>query len=249
MNNYIVRETTHYCNISVKACSPMITHKIDFYDLTFVLSGSMTYIVDGKTYVIGKNDALFLPPGTLCSRLPGNEPVHYVSFNFRSFPELKPSFDILMPNCISKDIRKLVSVFPQSHLSPYYHSHEKISSLLNYILFELIDINSAKSSNEHVLKITNYVEVHLSDKLTLDTICREVNLSREYTSYIFKKETGKTLINYINERKMLLAKELILGHEMSLIDISIHLGYENYNYFSRLFKKFFDVTPISIKNR
>ena len=48
---------------------------------------------------------------------------------------------------------------------------------------------------------------------------------------------------------MLLAKELVLRNEMSLSDLSAYLGYENYNYFSRLFKRYFDVTPISLKNR
>ena len=249
MTCYPVREITHYCNISVPACSHMIPHKIDFYDLTFVLSGSMTYISDGKTYTLGKNDALLLPPGSFCSRLAGTEPTHYVSFNFHPSSEASLDFDIFMPKCISSDIRKLVSVFPQSHLSPYYHSKEKVANMLGYILFELADITAARSSNGYVLKITNYIEAHITERLSLDIISREVNLSREYTCAIFKKETGKTLINYINERKMLLAKELIQNREMSLSSISVYLGYDNYNYFSRLFRKHFDVTPISIKKK
>ena len=55
------------------------------------------------------------------------------------------------------------------------------------------------------------------------------------------------LTEYVNERKMLLAKEFILNREMSLADISTYLGYDNYNYFSRLFKQYLGVTPISLK--
>ena len=58
---------------------------------------------------------------------------------------------------------------------------------------------------------------------------------------------GKTLTDYVNERKMLLAKELILNGEMSLTDISTYLGFDNYNYFSRLFKQYLGITPISLK--
>jgi len=74
-------------------------------------------------------------------------------------------------------------------------------------------------------------------------------LSKEYTSYIFKKEIGKTLTDYVNERKMLLAQELIRNGEMSLTDIAVYLGFENYNYFSRLFKRYVEISPLMFKKR
>ena len=57
----------------------------------------------------------------------------------------------------------------------------------------------------------------------------------------------KSLIYYINERKMRIAKDLLINNEMSLREISAQLGYENYNYFSRLFKKYFGVPPVRMK--
>ena len=83
--------------------------------------------------------------------------------------------------------------------------------------------------------------------MSLQSISREIGLTKEYTANIFKKETKITLTNYINERKMLLAKELILRNEMSLGDLSAYLGYDNYNYFSRLFKRHFGITPTNFK--
>ena len=76
-----------------------------------------------------------------------------------------------------------------------------------------------------------------------------MNLSREYTSYIFKKEMDKTLTAYVNERKLLLAKELIIDGAMTLTDIASYLGYENYNYFSRIFKQNLGITPIALKQK
>jgi len=249
MKNYIVSEITHYCNIITNKCSEITPKKIDFYDLTFVLGGSMTYSANGKTYVLRKNDAIFLKPGTIRGRLSGNETVKYVSFNFHIFPQTVLPFDIYIPNCISSDIKKLLSAFPQSHISPYYHSSEKIANILNYILFEFLDMTSQTYKNEHVLKIIRYIGEHITEKMTLETISRQINLTKEYTSHIFKKETNKSLTDYINERKMFFAKELIQSHELSLVDVASTLGYENYTYFSRLFKKYFDVTPISLKNK
>ncbi|MBQ9938054.1 MAG: AraC family transcriptional regulator [Oscillospiraceae bacterium] len=249
MKNYIVQKIRHYCNISVDRCSAIDTELIDFYDFTFVCSGSMTYIADGKTIALKKNDALFLRPGTERVRLQGTEPVKYVSFNFDICPDTELPFESYMPNCISSEIKNLAATFPQSHLLPYYHSKEKVANMLNYILFELLDILSLGTNNEYVIKIAKYVDEHITEKISLREVSGHIGLSREYTAAIFKKEMGKTLTDFVNERKMLLAKELILSNEMGLCDIAAHLGYENYNYFSRLFKRYFDKTPISVKSR
>ncbi|MBQ4086764.1 MAG: helix-turn-helix transcriptional regulator [Clostridia bacterium] len=249
MNPFIVRDISHYCNISVSRCQPIPERIIPFYDLTFVLSGSMTYTLGGKKFPMKKSDAILFRPGDVRGRLAGTEAVSYVSFNFTVADENFMTFDRFLPHSVTAEIRRLISVFPQSHLSPYYHSAEKAASMLNYILLELADVMQSGCNNEHVLNILRYVDSHITEKLTLKSVSSHVNLSKEYTCAIFRQEVGKTVTEYINERKMLLAKELILKGEMSLNDISTHLSFENYAYFSRLFKRYFDVTPVSLQKK
>jgi two-component system response regulator YesN len=81
----------------------------------------------------------------------------------------------------------------------------------------------------------------------LDDLSEELHLSKEYISRTFKKETDKTIIGYINEQKMFLAKELITNHNMSLVNVATQLGYDDYNYFSRIFKKHFSTAPNMFK--
>ena len=248
MNYYFVSEVTHYLNISVNRCHKIESDTIPFYDLTFVASGSMTYIANGKLYTLKKGDALFLPPGTVRSRLEGTEPCKYISFNFYALPEVEFPFSPVIEKCLSTNIKMLISSFPQKHLINYYHSREKVANMLNFILFELMDIYTLKSSNVHIMDITRYVEDHITEQIGLNDISKSLNLSKEHVSYLFKREMGKTLTDYINERKMLLAKELILSREMSLNDIATHLGFSNYGYFSRLFKTHYGITPLRMKN-
>ena len=249
MQYSIVKDIRHYCNISPQQSTGCPVHKISYYDLTFVLEGSLVYYANGEKIVLQKNDALFLPPGTMRARTAVAEPVQYVSFNFTILDEVTLPFDHYMPKCITATIRKLVSAFPPSHLSGLFHAREKCAVMLNFILYELLDAYTLKSDNEHVIKILNYIEEHITEKLTLQIVSTYMNLSKEYTSHIFKREIGKTLTYYVNERKLLLAKELILSREMSLSYISAYLGFDNYNYFSRLFKEYFGVTPMQLKKR
>lgn len=249
MQIYTVERLRHYCNISVPGCSAIRRIKIDYYDFTAVLSGSMTYIADGKLYTLNKNDGVLLPPGTLRERLPGTEPVRYISFNFYLNPKSRLMLPLFLPSCITDDIRRLISAFPQSHLSGHDSAREKAASLLNFILCELRDTAAAESANPHVLRITRYINAHITKPLTLKSISAEVGLTREYISALFRKETGKTLTDYINERKLLFARQLLQSGEMSLADIAGHVGYENYGYFSRLFKRYFGISPTDMKNQ
>ena len=249
MKNYLVADLLHYCNVSLNACEAIGEDKIDYYDLTFVLKGQMTYTADGNVYVVKKNDAILLPPGTLRSRLADEAPVKFVSFNFTTFSDAALPADRFLQDCISEEVRQIVAAFPQNHLSPYFHSKEKVANILNYVLYELLDTVEVKTRNEHVLHILKFVEEHITEKMSLQSISRMIGLSKEYTAFIFKKETRKTVSEHVNERKMLFAKEIILHNEMSLTALSSYLGYDNYHYFSRLFKRYFKVTPKELKNR
>lgn len=247
MQSYLVSEVLHYCNITTQKCQKIVEHMIDYYDLTFVLDGELVYYGNGEKYVLHKNDAIFFKPQTLRARDNGNETVRYVSFNFYAFPDADLPFDSFMPGCITSNIRKLLHVYPHSHLSSLYHSKEKCANMLNYILYELLDTASSKCDNEHIVKILSYIEEHITEKISLQSVSAHVSLSKEYTSYIFKREMGKTLTAYVNERKLLLARELIQSKEMSLASVASYLGFENYNYFSRLFRRYLDVTPVSLR--
>lgn len=249
MTEYIVKNISHYCNVRLNKCPAIPSFSISYYDFTFVLSGSMTYLCDGKVYVLNKNDAIFIPPGSVRERIEGEKPVHFVSFNFTVNHECTLSFPPYMKNCITTDIRKLVSVFSPAHITQHYHSKEKLANILNYILLELSDMQTIDTKNDHIIKIIRYIDEHITESITLSSISEEINLSREYISAIFKKEMKTTLTEYINKQKIRLAKDIISGNHMELRDVAEYVGYNNYNYFSRLFKKYYDITPIELKSR
>ena len=243
MDAYIVKDIVFYCNASKKACTELDNYILNFYDLTFVVKGEMTYVINDKVYTLSENDALLLPPGTNRKRYAGKEPVKYISFNFYVFDDALLPKKMFMKNIITHDILKLISFCSHNHLSHQYHSKEKLANILNCILFEIKNIQDIESSNPHVIKMVQYINTHIFEPISLDSVSKHVTLSKEYTSTIFKKETGKTVTEYINERKLMLAKELIQDNKLPLTAISENLGFENYSYFSRLFKKYYGTSP------
>ena len=62
-------------------------------------------------------------------------------------------------------------------------------------------------------------------KISLADISKAVHLSNDYISHIFKRETGKSVMDYVNERRMLMARNMIEGGEVALTDVAEALGY------------------------
>ncbi len=247
MGAYIVDKLSHYCNVSGKKSTRIEPKIIRYYDFTFVVKGRLRYAVNGRIFELHENDAIFVPPNNEIERFEINEPVHYVSYNFTAFEDAKLPQGPFLKGIISEQILNVVSCFSAAHIAETYSTGEKVINLLNFILHELNDILDFKSSNPHIINIIRYIDDHITEPIALSSVSASIGLTKEYTAHIFKKETDMTVTDYINRRKMILAKDMIERSGYRLQEISDRLGYGEYSYFSRVFKKHFGTSPAKIK--
>lgn len=120
---------------------------------------------------------------------------------------------------------------------------EKCSELQKHVLHERQDTTKA-----FVEKAVEYVHEHYADQnLSIETICSYLNVSAAYFSTIFKKETGKTFINYLTDYRMEKALELLMTQNEKTYIIAEKVGYSDPNYFSYAFKKQFGMSPSKYK--
>lgn len=75
---------------------------------------------------------------------------------------------------------------------------------------------------------------------------KEIGVSGAYLSTLFKREVGQNLIEFINIRKMQMAKDLLEQGKL-VYEVSDLLGFENVTYFSKVFKKYEGVAPDSYR--
>lgn len=100
------------------------------------------------------------------------------------------------------------------------------------------------NTKSFVKSAKQYVSDHYAKAdLGLDTICKTLGVSSAYFSTVFKKETGKTFINYLTEVRMEKAARLLLENEDKTYIIAEKTGYQDPNYFSYAFKKYFGQSP------
>lgn len=103
--------------------------------------------------------------------------------------------------------------------------------------------NSANHYKPEVDRALGFIQENYTGKISLDTISREVNLSAGYLCRSFKAQVGMTITNYINQLRLEHARELLQKKEYSVKEAAYQAGFEDPLYFSRIFKKHYQVTP------
>jgi len=89
----------------------------------------------------------------------------------------------------------------------------------------------------------DYVKKNYSKPIRLETAASEVGLSPTYFSSIFKKETGQNFSDYVTEYRLIIAKNLLKSSDMNINEIANALGFSDWRYFSKLFKKMEGIKP------
>lgn len=103
--------------------------------------------------------------------------------------------------------------------------------------------NRKKGKSPQVRRAIQYIEVHLSDPLSVDGLCAAVGVSRQGFVRLFKIETGLTIKQYIAKARCERAKELLINKQILIHDIAGYVGYEDTNYFTRIFKSVIGISP------
>lgn len=109
-------------------------------------------------------------------------------------------------------------------------------------------IDPINKTDPRIQVAVNYIITHPLMKFNETSLCRLSGLSYSSFRRLFKKQTGKSPIEFTNELKMLGASKLLLTTNMLISIIAENLGYEDPNYFSKIFKKQFGVSPMKYRN-
>ncbi len=215
---------------------------IRYHDLTLCICGRMEYVIDGTPYVLTEGDCLYIAPGSRRMRATNSSPASYVSINlFGALEQSMPT--ALFPQYLTPAILHLLELVRIAHTT---HNKQKLLLLSEYLLRDLQETYGSRQENPVVLKIKQYILQNIYQKITVDNAISQVFLSKEYCETLFRQETGMTIVTFINREKVNLAKSL-LASEHKLTTIAQMLGFEDYNYFSRVFKKYAGLSPLQYR--
>lgn len=110
-------------------------------------------------------------------------------------------------------------------------------------LFGLLAADAEKQNIRLLRKAVKYIKENYDKPLTAEILAELVNLSPVYFSYLFKKNIGVNMTDYITEYRMEIAKKLLFETEMSVYEIAVTVGFQDQRYFSKRFKHIVGKTP------
>ncbi len=248
-------------------------HIHDSYELYYFLQGDVTYYIEGQGYKIEAKDLLIINNNELHRPVFNSNIayeriiIHFIPWYFSRYNTDK--FNLLscfeerelgQSNKIPKD--SVIKYKLDKHylkIIDYINSNKKEANIMIETLFVqlLVKINrifqhheniqtQSTDYDEKVLKIINFINNNLDKKISLNLLEKNFYLNKYYLSHLFKENTGFSVQQYINYKKIIKAKEL-LSQNLSCSDVCNKLSFGDYSNFYKAFKKNVGFSPQKYK--
>lgn len=230
-------------------------HYHNNYEIYYLTQGRCRYFIDKHSYLISAGDIAVIPPGV----------IHKTSYE-------TPTHSRKLINCgewyIPESVRDKMGAFPcfsgspaaQKQIERIFAAVEKekeepdefftdsvrarIAQLMVLIARESQAVEQRKSESPVVEKAVALIRRQYSKPVTLEGVAAACFVSREHLSRTFRKETGFGFSEYLNLYRLKRADMLLRERpDMRVVDVALQCGFNDSNYFSKVYKKMFGVSP------
>lgn len=251
---------------------PHRIHVNDGYELYLLLEGDISFSIDGHMYKLAPYDLLLISNKEVQRTFVNSDLPYermYIYFDVDLLNMFSTSSYSLLQEL--EECRKVFGnridheIIRQNDIYNYFleiykwyrsTSPERQIMMVSILLQCLVRINTIYKAdrnresflrrneeyNEKIYAIIRYISMNLDKKITLEELEKRFYINRYHLCHLFKEITGFTVIEYVNYKKVLLAKEeLQKGKAVS--EVWGHLGFEDYSSFYRIFKKLSNLSP------
>lgn len=255
--------------------SNTLTHWHNHTEIIYISKGISFVYVNGKLFLCNEGDILFIPRESLHSILPkSNSNYCAIVIGDTLFTSMlsdircKTILQAFLLNTQLKPIhinnskifyKKLVSIIntiiEEDKAKNNYYQMVVKAELCKFftILLRNLPLQSSleftqKDSHIYLIKKTlDYISMHYKEKITLTSISKYINISKQHFCRIFKEYTGKTFIEYLTVYRLEQAQLLLKTTNLPISQIPELTGFCNENYFSRIYKKKYGHPPSYIR--
>ncbi|ASK32486.1 AraC family transcriptional regulator [Chryseobacterium sp. T16E-39] len=244
-------------------------HRHDFYVTVLFTKGEGVHEIDFQKYDVSAGSIFFLSPGQVHSWELSDDTdgyifffsqefydMHYVNQHLRNFPFFNSTAFSRKLQLEDTDMQNMIAVCEEiqdEYLSQNLMKEQLILSLLTKIYihssrqfsrdYTALHSETSISYFKHYQDFENMLETHFATEKSISYYASSLNISSKHLNRITQTVVQKTATEVITERVMLEAKRMLMYLNESLVDIAFRLGYEEYSYFARVFRKSSGITP------
>lgn len=248
-------------------------HWHDHHEIVYVHDASCTVHVNGLPILCEKGELLFIPGGSLHGILPSDDSSYTaIVLGDTLFRELSidthvaASLSVYFTDQIQEPIKVTTQNETYTQLQSeilriiHLYMHQSVDFEL-YIKIELLafllrlrpfltlktDVQIHHITTQRTIdllkKSIEYITVHYQEKLTIEKLSAQCNMSAQHFCRLFKNYTGKTVIEYMLDLRIAQANHLLATSDLPITQIPELTGFCNPNYFSRMYKQKMGCTP------
>lgn len=240
----------------------------DFFELTYVDSGTLYTEVDGVKHTIHEREMIIYGPNQFHTQYTAeNETASYVTilFEMENLSSKAPAnwYDILINTVFPYDRKfyMLIKAFVRESTSDAPYMDSLMLCLLSEIIIRLLQGVYAQPStqpasvmrqnyqDELFERINSYIESKLYEPLTVADICQQFSLSRSSLQLLFKNAVNQSPKKYISDMKLEKSCQMLRENKYTVSEISLKLGYSSIHYFSNAFSQKYKVSPSEYAKR
>jgi AraC-like DNA-binding protein/mannose-6-phosphate isomerase-like protein (cupin superfamily) len=118
----------------------------------------------------------------------------------------------------------------------------------NYFFHEK-HVQEKKWRQKSLPKVVEYIQEHLTEKLTVQKLAQQISVSPRYLSQLFKKEYGYTVMTFIRNRKLSHSLVLLENPDLAISEIARQLGFSDIYHFSKVFKQYYGISPTEYRTK
>lgn len=243
-------------------------HTQDTWEISWVIIGSGTWLVGDVSEPFQSGDVVMIPPGMphcwYFDKDPtdGNKHVANITMTFgdgflRDCPKVFPELAAPLEKLRKKDVaikfgnKKADAISALLMEMRGLEAAERIPLMLKVLLAAVSEgeeqiigkCNKIGRKQQQMDKVRIYVICNAGRHITLDDVAHHVGMCRAAFCVFFKKATGKTFVQYLNEYRVEQACRLLAQKSMNVSEVCYHVGFNNVPYFNRLFKRMKGKTP------
>jgi len=245
------------------------SHSHNFYLLVLFTKGSGFHTIDFDTYEIQPNSLFVLKPGQVHSWQLSEDIGGYIAFysqevynvyfgmkqidDYSFFRDLKNSPEMILNDFQTKEISNYFDLILEENNRNEFKKIDKLLNLLDVIHIELARIYESKlehnlhSYHVKIQELEQLVNLHFKSEKLPSFYADKMNISLKHLNRICKNILDCTLTEFIYNKIILESKRLLSTNSMTIGEVANELGFENYSYFTKVFKKYTNMTPKGFK--
>ena len=244
------------------------SHSHDYYELYFFEAGAVTMEIDGRGYPLKTGDVILIPPGVSHRALLTDPEKPYRRFVFWQSRPFLEALEARSPDCgyllrraesrgryvyrfdpvAFNAIRtRLFTLLDEIHADRFGKATAIDLIITDLLLFLARTVYEQEHQNKkdqlsRYEAITQYVDQHLDELLSLDALAKHFYLSKYYLVHLFRENAGLSVHQYILKRRLAACCDAMLGGA-AVGEVYRQWGFYDYSAFYRAFRKEYGMSP------